>query len=174
MIDLIKREIRLVALIAVAIILLVVCIWFLTQWMSLTDDKDALETQRMTAEVNLGITRAQYDLDVLRAEEAELLRSPEFPSSFPIVNLSLFFAEGTTQTRVTLVEIEPPVQIGTEVINGKSYPAYETKVTVTGTLNQIVAFLKYLEGGAFTSLKVTDLSIIADTAEFTVVVISQS
>ena len=173
MIDLIKREIRLVALIAVAIILLAVCILFLTQWMSLNDDKDALETQRMTAEVNLNITRAQYDLNALRAEEAELLRSPEFPSSFPIVNLSLFFAEGAIMHHITLDKVEPPVRIGTEVINGKSYPAYETKVTVRGSMTYMVSFLKYLESGAFTSLKITDLDMTTGEAVFTVVVVSQ-
>ena len=177
MIDLLKSNIRLVALVVIAVALLVVNIMFLMQWQSVTDEKDSLETQRNTAEVNLVVTSAQYDLDKLRAEEAELARRPEFPSAFPIVDLSLFLAEGAYQSRVTLVKVEPPVQIGTENIGGKSYPAYETKVTVTGGLNQIVLFLKYMEGGAFTSLRIQDVSCTSEgavwNAKFTVVVISQ-
>ncbi len=177
MIDLLKSNIRLVALVVIVVALLVVDIMFLMQWRELTDDKAALETQRNTAEVNLEITRAQYDLDELRAEEAELARRPEFPSAFPIVDLSLFLAEGTYQSHITLDKVLPPVQIGTEYIGGKNYPAYETKVTVTGGLNQIVLFLKYLEGGAFTSLMIQDVSCTSEgaiwQAEFTVVVISQ-
>lgn len=177
MIDQLKSNIRLVALVVIVVVLLVVNIMFLMQWRSVKDDKAALETQRNTAEVNLEITRAQYDLGELRAEEAELARRPEFPSAFPIVDLSLFLAEGGYQSHVTLDKVEPPVQIGTENIGGKDYPAYETKVTVTGGLTQIVLFLKYLEGGAFTSLRLQDVSCTSVgavwQAEFTVVVISQ-
>lgn len=177
MIDLLKSNIRLVAFVVIAVALLVVSIMFLMQWQSAKDDKAALETQRNTAEVNLVVTRAQYDLDKLRAEEAELARRPEFPSAVPIVDLSLFLAEGAYQSRVTLDKVVPPVKIGTENIGGKNYPAYETKVTVTGGLNQIVLFLKYLEGGAFTSLMIQDVSCTSTgavwQAELTVVVISQ-
>ena len=177
MIDLLKSNIRLVALVVIVVVLLVVDIMFLMQWQSVRDDQAALETQRNTAEVNLEVTRAQYDLDELRAEEAELARRPEFPSAFPIVDLSLFLAEGASQSHITIDKVEPPVRIGTENIGGKAYPAYETKVTVTGGLNQLVLFLKYLEGGAFTSLRVQDVSCTSAgavwQAKFTVVVISQ-
>ena len=177
MIDLLKRNIRLVAFVVIAVALLVVNIMFLMQWQSVKDDEAALETQRNTAEVNLVVTRAQYDLNELRAEEAELARRPEFPSAFPIVDLSLFLAEGAYQSHITLDKVLPPEPIGTRNIGGKDYPAYETKVTVTGGLTQIVLFLKYLEGGAFTSLRVQDLSCTSAgavwQAEFTVVVISQ-
>ena len=177
MIDLLKSNIRIVALVFIAVALVVVNIMFLMQWQSVKDDEAALETQRNTAEVTLEVARAQYDLEELRAEEAELARRPEFPSAFPIVDLSLFLAEGAYQSHVTLDKVEPPVQIGTENIGGKAYPAYETKVTVTGGLNQLVLFLKYLEGGAFTSLRVQDVSCTSAgavwQAELTVVVISQ-
>ncbi len=177
MIDLLKSNIRLVAIVVIAVALVVVNIMFLMQWQEVTDEKDSLETQRNTAEVNLVVTSAQYDLDKLRADEAELARRPEFPSAFPIVDLSLFLAEGAYQSHVTLDKVELPVKIGTESIGGKAYPAYETKVTVTGGLNQLVLFLKYMEGGAFTSLRIQDVSCTSAgavwQAEFTVVVISQ-
>jgi hypothetical protein len=177
MIDLLKSNIRLAALVVIAVVLLVVNIMFLMQWQSVKDDKAALETQRNSAEVNLEVNRAQYDLDELRAEEAELSRRPEFPSTFPVVDLSLFLADGAYHFYITIDEVEPPVQIGMETIRGKDYPAYETKMTITGSLTNVISFFKYIEGGTFTSLKVQDVSCTSKgavwQAEFTVVVISQ-
>jgi hypothetical protein len=181
MIDLLRSNIRLVAFVVIAVVLLVVNIMFLMQWQSVKDDKATLETERRTAEANLQVNRAQYDLDELRAEEAELSRRPEFPSAFPIVDLSLFLANGAYTFQITIDKVEPPVgppvQIGTKTIRGKDYPAYETKMTIRGNPTNVISFIKYIEGGTFTSLEVQDLSCTSKgavwQAEFTVVVISQ-
>ena len=177
MIDLLRRNIRLSAFVVIAVVLLVVNIMFLMQWQSVKDDKATLETERRTAEANLQVNRAQYNLDELRAAEAELARSPEFPSAFPIVDLSLFLADGAYHFYITIEKVEPPVLNGTKTISGKDYPAYETKMTITGSLTNVISFLKYIEGGAFTSLEVQDVSCTSKgavwQAEFTVVVISQ-
>ena len=177
MIDNMRSNVRLVALIVVAVVLVALNVVFLMQWQSVKDDKAALETEQRTAEVNLGITRAQYDLEELRAEEAELLSSPEFPAAFPIVDLSIFLADGASHFHITIGKVEPPARVGTVKIGGKDYPAYETKMTVNGSLTNIVSFLKYMEGSAFTSLKIDGLTCASDGAvwegKFTVVVISQ-
>ena len=177
MIDSLKSNTRLVALVVIAVVLLVVNIMFLMQWQSVKDDKAALERERRTAEANLQVNRAQYNLDELRAAEAELARSPEFPSAFPIVDLSLFLADGAYHFQITIDKVEPPVKIGTEKIRGKDYPAYETKMTIRGSLTNVISFLKYIEGGNFTSLKVQDVTCTSKAAvwqaKFSVIVVSQ-
>jgi hypothetical protein len=177
MIEQLERNIRLVAFIAVVIVLVVLNIVFLMQWQSVNDDKATLETEKRTAEVNLEVTRVQYDVNTLQEEEAELLRSPFLPSSFPLVDLSIFIASGASNYNLTIDKVEPPARVGTEKIGGKDYPAYATKMTVKGSLTNIISFLKYLEGSAFTSLKIDGVTCTAEgsvwTAQFTVVVVSQ-
>jgi hypothetical protein len=117
-------------------------------------------------------------LDTLRAREAELSRNPDFPMSMPVVGLSLFFAGGSEQTNVVINEVVPPSAVGQETIGSKNYPAYATQVTVSGTLNQIISFLQYLEAGGFSSIRVQNLSTAGTgvlwTATITTVVISQT
>lgn len=177
MIDLLKSNIRLVALVVIVVVLLVVDIMFMMQWRTVMDDQTTLEKGMNDAERLLVVTSTQYNLDDLRNEEAGLVGGPEFPTAFPIVDMSLFLADGASYSHVTLDKVLPPEPIGTKNIGGKDYPAYETKVTVTGGLTQIVLFLKYLEGGAFTSLMIQDVSCTSGgdvwEAMFTVVVISQ-
>jgi competence protein ComGC len=176
--DALRRNSQTVALVAVVIILIVVAVVFLMQWQSATSERDTVETQMNVAEVSLTQARVQYDLVELRKQEAELKRSPEFPTTLPIVGLSLFLADGALQNQVTLTEVDPPEKVGSEKIGSKAYPAYATAVTASGSLTKLRAFLEYIEGGGFTSIRVQNLAMVqtpgAWEADFTVVVISQT
>jgi len=178
MIERLRRNSQTAVLVAIVIVLLVVNVMFLMQWQSASSEKDKVETQKSVAEVNLTQARVQYDLVELRKEEAELKRNPEFPTKLPVVGLSLFLAEGALQYQVNLDKVDPPEKVGTEKSGSKSYPAYATAVTASGSLSKLTTFLEYIEGGGFTSIRVQDL-VIEQTpgvwkADFTVVVISQT
>jgi hypothetical protein len=167
-----------VVVIALVVILVAVNVVFLMQWRSADSERADVEARLKVAEVNLTNARVQYDVVELRQQEAELSRNPDFPTTLPVVGLSLFLAEGALLSQVELDKVEPPERVGTETIGGKSYPAYATKVTATSSLTKIVSFLKYIEGGAFSSIRVEDLQVKRDgalwTGVFTVVVISQT
>jgi hypothetical protein len=178
MIELVRSNIRLVAALVLVVILLAVNVVFLMDWRGAESEKADAEAKLSVAEVSLTSARVQYDLAALRQEEADLMRNPEFPTTLPVVGLSLFLAEGAMLSDVHLDTVDPPEKVENEKIGGKSYPAYATQVKATGSMGQIISFLKYIEGGAFSSIRVEDLHVEGGgsvwTAELTVVVISQT
>jgi len=88
----------------------------------------------------------------------------------------LHVANGAPQYRVSITEVAPAA-VGSEAIGGKTYRAYKTQVTVTGTLTNIISFLKYIERGPFNSIKVEDVSLSGSGGDwrgkFTIVVITE-
>lgn len=178
MIELVRSNSRLAAALVLVVILLAVNVVLLMQWRAADGEKADAEAQLTVAEVNLTSARVQYDLAALRQQESDLMRNPEFPTTLPVVGLSLFLAEGAQLSNVDLEMVDPPAKVATEKIGSKSYPAYATQVKATGSMPQIISFLKYIEGGAFSSIRVEALHVEGGgsvwTAEFTVVVISQT
>ena len=168
MIELLRQNIRLVALIAVVVLLLIVNVLFFLQWQSAEDDLGEVEEDWKSADTNLRVTRAQYDLETLQAEKDRLAAKPQFPSELPIVDLMLHVANGAPLFKVNITEVKPAARVGT---------AYKTQVTVTGTLPKIISFLKYIEGGPFNSIEIEDVKFSgsADSwqGKFTIVVITQ-
>ena len=164
MIELLRQNIRVVAIIAVVVVLLIVNVMFYLQWQSVEDEQAELEKDWKSADTNLRVTRALYDLETLQAEKDRLAAKPQFPSELPIVDLMLHVAKGAPLFQVSITEV-------TRV------DAYKTQVTVTGTLTKIISFLKYIEGGRFNSIKIEDVSLSGSgdswKGEFTMVVITQ-
>ena len=69
----------------------------------------------------------------------------------------LIIAEGAYLTQVDVEIVKPPTKVSTESIGGRNYPVYAMGMNVNGGLSQIVSFLKYIEGGAFSSARVQDV-----------------
>ncbi len=178
MIGFVRGNGRFVAIAAIVVLLVAANVVLMMQWRSATDSRAQAENDKLVAETNLKVTQAQYDVDGLRSEEAALKGGPEFPTKLPIVDLSVFIAERAALSRVTIKEIGPVAPVGTENLGGKRYPVYETKVTAAGGLSDIIAFIKSIEAGAFSSIEVRDVSGKKGEGatwegKFTVAVISQ-
>ncbi len=163
MIELLRQNTRLAALIAVVLLLLVVVIVLLLQWQSAEDNRVEVEDEWKSADATLFNTRVQYDLNTLQAEENRLSAKPRFPAELPIVQLMLHVANGAPQYGVSITEVVPA--------------AAKTQVTVTGTLTNIISYLKYIERGPFNSIKIEDVSLSGSggswRGKFTIVVISE-
>ena len=88
----------------------------------------------------------------------------------------LYVARGEDLYRVSITEVAPAAA-GSETIGGKSYHAYKTQVTVTGTLTNIISYLKYIERGSFNGIKIEDVSLSGSGGDwrgkFTIVVITE-
>ena len=177
MIELLRQNIRLAALMAVVLLLLVVVIVLLLQWQSAEDNRAEVADDWELAQIDRNRTLAEYDLDTLQAEENRLSAKPRFPAELPIVQLMLHVANGAPQYRVSITEVAPAAAVGSEVIGGKSYHAYKTQVTVTGTLTNIISFLKYIERGPFNGIKIEDVSLSGSGGDwrgkFTIVVFTE-
>ncbi len=176
MIELLRQNIRLAALIAVVLLLLVVVIVLLLQWQSAEDNRVEVEDEWNRADANLFNTRVQYDLNTLQAEEDRLSAKPRFPAELPIVELMLYVARGEDLYRVSITEVAPAAA-GSEAIGGKTYRAYKTQVTVTGPLTNIISFLKYVERGPFNSIRIEDVSLSGSggswRGKFTIVIFTE-
>lgn len=163
MIELLRQNIRLAALIAVVLLLLVVVIVLLLQWQSAEDNRVGVEDEWKRADANLFNTRVQYNLDTLQAEENRLSAKPRFPAELPIVQLMLHVANGAPQYGVSITEVAPA--------------AAKTQVTVTGTLTNIISFLKYIERGPFNSIRIDDVRLSGSGGDwrgrFTIVVFTE-
>jgi len=177
MIELLRQNSRLAALIAVVLILLVAVIMMLLQWQSAEGDLDDVEKDRALAEINRISTLAAYDLATLQAEETQLSAKPRFPEEVPIVDLMIYVANGAPQYSVTITAVMPASAVGSESIGGKNYHAYKTEVTVKGTLTNIISLIKYIERGRFNSIRIEDVSLSASggswQGKFTIVVITE-
>jgi hypothetical protein len=159
-VDLIKRNTRLAALIAVVVILVVVTFIFYSGSQSSADEQAKLEKQATIAKVNLTVTQGQYDLAKLQAEQASLTGSPRLPLSVSSVELSAYIAGAADKYGVGLVSLTP---------NG----AASAGVEVTGDHEAMNSFLSYLEEGPFISLRLENVSFSPTGGTFTVVVLTQ-
>jgi hypothetical protein len=159
-VDSVKRNGRLAALIAVIVILLVVTFIFYRGSQSSADQQAKLETQQKVAAVNLSIAQGQYDVAKLQAEQASLTGSPSLPLSVSSVELSAYIGAAADRYGVTIVSLTP---------NG----AASAGVQVTGNYAAMNSFLQYLEGGPFLSLRIDNATFTPSGGTFTVVVLKQ-
>ncbi len=174
-INLVKRNARLAALIAVVVILVVVTFIFYSGSQSSADEQAKLETQVKVAKVSLINAQDQYDLAKLQAEQASLTGSPSFLPSFPSVGLSAYIAGAADKYGVELVSLTPNA-VGAETIGGQKYTRYDTRVQVSGGHEAMNSFLSYLEEGQFLSLRLENVSSTLTPSEgttFTVVVLTR-
>jgi type II secretory pathway pseudopilin PulG len=173
-IDLVKRNARLAALIAVVIILVIVAFVFYSGSQSSADEQAKLEKQVASAKVNLNLAQDQYDLAKLQTEQASLTGSPSFLPSFPSVGLSAYIAGAADKYGVELVSLTPKGAVGAETIGGQKYTRYDTGVEVTGDHEAMNSFLSYLEAGPFLSLRLENVSFTPSGGTFTVVILTRS
>jgi len=159
-INLVKRNARLAALIAVVVILVVVTFIFYSGSQSSADEQAQLETQAATAKVNLIVAQDQYDLAKLQAEQASLTGSPILPPSVSSVELSAYIAGAADRYRVGLVSLTPK-------------GAASAGVQVSGDHGAMNSFLSYLEEGPFISLRLENVSFTPSGGTFTVVVLTR-
>jgi len=158
--NLIKRNTRLAALIAVAVILVVVAFIFYSGSQSSADEQAKLETQAKVAKVSLINAQGQYDLAKLQEEQTSLTGSPSLPLSVSSVELSAYIAGAADKYGVELVSLTP-----------KS--AASAGVQVGGDYEAMNSFLTYLEVGPFISLRLESVSFTPSGGTFTVVVVTR-
>ena len=186
MVALLKNNIRFVALIVVVLALVAASVWLFMQWQSANDELTEAKNIETRAKTNLGLARANLDnarsenqkeLASLQAEKASLSGVQDWPQQFSFVSLNDYLARGSSIFSITVDTVLPVTATSTIVISGKKYPAHETKVTVTGKLSEIIAFLGYVEEGPFNSLKTNNVNFTYDgttwQGKFTIIVISQ-
>ena len=159
-INLVKRNARLAALIAVVVILVVVTFIFYSGSQSSADEQAQLETQAATAKVNLIVAQDKYDLAKLEAEQASLTGSPSLPLSVSSVELSGYIAGAADRYRVGLVSLTPK-------------GAASAGVQVSGDHDAMNSFLSYLEEGPFISLRLENVAFTPSGGTFTVVVLTR-
>ena len=158
--NLIKRNTRLAALIAVAVILVIVAFIFYSGSQSSADEQATLETQAKVAKVSLINAQGQYDLAKLQEEQTSLTGSPSLPLSVSSVELSAYIAGAADKYGVELVSLTP-----------KS--AASAGVKVSGGYEAMNSFLTYLEVGPFISLRLENVSFTPSGGTFTVVVVTR-
>ena len=171
-VNLVKRNARLAALIAVAVILVVAAFIFYSGSQSAADEQAKLEKQATTAKVNLTIAQGQYDLTKLRAEQDSLAVTSSFPSLLPSVGLSAYISGAADKYGVEIVSITPG-GAGAETLAGKKYTRYDTGVQVAGGYTAMNSFLSYLEEGPFLSLRIERAAFTPIGGTFTVVILTQ-
>jgi hypothetical protein len=159
-IDLVKHNARLAALIAVAVILVIVAFIFYSGSQSSADEQAKLETQVKVAKVSLINAQDQYDLAKLQAEQASLIYSPSLPLSVSSVELSAYIAGAADKYGVELVSLTPR-------------GAASAGVQVSGDYEAMNSFLTYLEVGPFISLRLENVSFTPSGGTFTVVVLTR-
>jgi len=159
-VDLIKRNARLAALIAVAVILVVVTFIFYSGSQSSADEQAKLETQAKVAKVSLINAQGQYDLTKLQAEQASLTESPRLPPSVSSVELSAYIAGAADKYGVGLDSLTPK-------------GAASAGVQVSGSHEAMNSFLSYLEEGPFISLRLESVLFTPSGGTFTVVVLTK-
>jgi len=158
--NLIKRNTRLAALIAVVVILVIVAFVFYSGSQSSADEQAKLETQAKVAKVSLINAQDQYDLAKLQEEQAGLTGSLRLPPSVSSVELSAYIAGAADKYGVGLDSLTPK-------------GAASADVQVTGDYEAMNSFLTYLEVGPFISLRLENVSFTPSGGKFTVVVLTR-
>jgi hypothetical protein len=175
-IDLIKRNARVAALIAVAVVLVVVTFVFYSGSQSSADQQATIEKQFTSAKASLTVAQDQYDVAKLQDQDNSLSNAISFPTTFPGVGLSAYIAGAADKYGVEVVSLTPKDTIGTETIGGNKYTRYDTVVQVTGDYKSMDSFLSYLEAGQsgqFPSLRIENAAFTPTGGTFTVVILTQ-
>jgi len=172
--DLIKRNARVVVLVAVAVVLIVVTFIFYSGAQSAADEQAKVEKQLAVAQINLTQAQDRYDVQKLRLEQGNLTASPTFPASFPVVDLSAYVAAAADRYGVTITIVIPKSPAGTETLGGKRYYRYDSTVQVSGQYDAMNSFLRYLEEGYFKTVRIQGASFTPDGGTFTLSMLTLS
>lgn len=172
-IEFVKRNPRVVVLIAVVIVLAIVAYMGYSGWQSAKDEQATMEKKEITARTNLNLAQDQYDLNKLRAEQESLTGSARFPASFPSVELSAYIAGAAEKYGVTLNSLTPKSGAATETIGSQKYPRYETAVEVSGSPERVNLFMRHMEEGPFFTLRLESVVASPSNAKFNVVILTQ-
>ncbi len=170
-VDLVKRNARIVVLIAIIVALAVVAFMMYSGWSSAADQKADVEREQLRVRTNLNIALDQYNVDKLRSEYQTLSLGPRFPSSLPVVDLSAYIAAAAERYNVSIVSLTPGAA-GSETIGGKKYNRYDTVVQVAGSYERMNSMLRYLEEGPFSTLRIENLSMTRSDGKFTIVLVT--
>ena len=166
-----RQNTTLIVLIVIVVALLVGNIVLYMNWSSAKAEQSDLEKGRASAQVNLNIMKAQYDVIKLQEQYDELAGSPNFPPSVSPVQLSLYLADRAL-LKVDLVTIAL-IPAATETMAGKSYTRYGVSVVATGSLPKVSSFLTSLEKGPFPTLRIEGVSYTQtdNTVKFNIVIL---
>jgi Tfp pilus assembly protein PilO len=173
-IDLIKRNARVVVLIAVAIVLIVVTFFFYSGAQSAADEQATVDKQLKSARSSLALAQDQYDVVKLQAEQASLTSSPNFPASFPVVELSAYLAGAADHYGVEINVVTPKSPTGSETLGGKKYYRYDTSVQVSGQYDAMNSFLRYLEEGFYKTIRISGATFTPYDGTFTLSMLTLS
>lgn len=172
-IDTIKRNSRIAILIGIVVILAAVTFLMYSGWGSAADQQAGLEDEEVRARNNLNIALDQYNLDKLKSDYDTLKRAPQFPASFPGVDLSAYIAAAAEKYGVTLESLTPKGTTGQETISGKKYNRYEATAKIVGGYDRMNSCLRHLEEGPFTTLRIESLSVTQTDGTFIIVLITR-
>lgn len=173
-IDLIRRNARVVVLIVVAIVLVVVTFILYTGSQSAADEQATVQKQFTSARSSLAAAQDQYDVAKLQAQQTSLTSSPNFPATFPTVELGAYIAGAADKYGVTINVVTPSGPAGTETLGGKKYFRYDTTVKVSGSYDAMNSFVSYLEEGTFQSLRIQSASFTPTGGTFTISMLTLS
>ena len=166
-----RQNVLFVVLAVIVVALVAVSVVSYMGWQSANSEQTDLKSAQATAQVNLNIGRATYDLDALREEQAALQAGPNFPASVSPVSFSLFLAGAADRlgVRIDIVGIVS----ASETLAGKPYPKNGVSINVTGSATKVNACLSYLEGGPFDTVKLEALVSTPTGVKANVVVVTR-
>ena len=162
LVNYLRGHIRLVALIVIVVALLIANVMLFLPLQDAQAERDSLEKQEKVAQVNLDSAKVEYDIAELEAQVAELeAEIILFEEEFPYDEFSIYLAKGADTYHITIGSVTPPSGSSTLTYKGKKFPAYSTKMSITGRLSNIISYFKYIEQGRYNSVKITGVSLSA-------------
>ena len=172
-IETLKKHALLIIPIVIVVALLAVNIVFYMGMNSVKAEQSDLKKARTSADNNLTVATAQYDLNTLRAQQAELSGGANFPATVSVVELGLFLASAAESSGVSIDSVTSAAG-ATETIGTKKYPRVAVTLQVSASsYSKINTFLITLENGPFDTLKVQSLSLTQTSGKFEVSVVTQ-
>ena len=172
-IEIVKKNARIIIPIVIVVVLLAVNIVFYMGLNSVNAEQKDLDKAKTNAQVNLNIATTQYDLNTLRAQQAELSGGANFPATVSVVELGLFLASAAESSGVSIDSVTSAAG-ATETIGTKKYPRVSVTLQVSASsYSKINTFLITLENGPFDTLKVQSLSLTQTSGKFEVSVVTQ-
>ena len=179
MIETLRNNIRLVALIIVIIALIVVNVMLFMPMKDAQAERDKLAKEEKSKTAQLQSLQQEQNLDALRQEIEELEDSIiHFEEEFPMDQFGIYLAKGAETYHILLQSITPPTKAGSVKIGGKGFPVWDTRITIQGELHYILSYFKYVEEGRYNSIETSNLSLSAKgdvwSASFTISFITWS
>jgi len=151
-----RSNIRVTALVAVVIALIVTNIMLYMPMKDASAERESLETREAGRKAQLEgiLSQEEKNLEELQAEIDEVRASIiRFPEEFPTDQFGIYLAKGAETYKIELLSIAPPSGQVNKIIGGKNFPAYNTNISVKGELHYIISYFKYIEEGRYSSIE---------------------